>query len=111
MRDQYAGDISDLLKFSLLHCLAGKDHRLGIGWYYNPEHDGRSDGLHTEYRNELKWAPLDPVYNALAALKERSVAVLERLSIWPSKTRFHRTPVPQKRDRQSWAEKMQDALA
>jgi hypothetical protein len=41
MRDQYAGDISDVLKFAFLRALAGKDRTLGIAWYYAPGDDGR----------------------------------------------------------------------
>ena len=36
MRDQYAGDISDLLKLSLLRTLAAGDRSLGVGWYLQP---------------------------------------------------------------------------
>lgn len=34
MRDQYAGDVSDFLKFAFLRALAGEDRILGIAWYY-----------------------------------------------------------------------------
>ena len=61
MRDQYSGDISDLLKFAFLYRLAEQDRRLGVGWYYNTSDDGRRDGRHVEYRGEPKWACLDPV--------------------------------------------------
>jgi hypothetical protein len=44
MRDQYAGDISDVLKFAFLGTLAGTDRRLGIAWYYLSGDDGRPDG-------------------------------------------------------------------
>ncbi len=40
MRDQYAGDISDVLKFAFLRALSGVDRALGIAWYYVPGHDG-----------------------------------------------------------------------
>src|SRR4029079_15617641 len=40
MRDQYAGDISDVLKFAFLRALTGADRKLGIAWYYVPGHDG-----------------------------------------------------------------------
>ena len=33
MRDQYAGDISDVLKFAFLRTLAGQDKTLGVAWY------------------------------------------------------------------------------
>jgi hypothetical protein len=41
MRDQYACDISDLLKFAFLRALAAHDRSLAVCWYYNPDHDGR----------------------------------------------------------------------
>lgn len=52
MRDQYATDISDYLKFSLLRVFNQGARRLGIGWYYLPGHDGRNDGRHVEYKSE-----------------------------------------------------------
>jgi hypothetical protein len=74
MRDQYAGDVSDLLKFAFLRTLAADDKIIGLGWYYNPGHDGRSDGRHREYCDEPKWKPLDAaLWNALRGLPERSL--------------------------------------
>lgn len=72
MRDQYAGDVSDLLKLAFLRALAADDTTMGVGWYYNPEHDGRyRDDRHREYCDEPKWEPLDgPLLSALRALKE-----------------------------------------
>jgi hypothetical protein len=65
MRDQYAGDISDLLKFALLRTLAGNDKTIGVGWYYNHEHDGSfQDGCHREYCDEPKWKAVDALYSA-----------------------------------------------
>ena len=52
MRDQYAGDVSDVLKFAFLRALAGADRTLGIAWYYAPGDDGRADGRHLEWRDE-----------------------------------------------------------
>ena len=43
MRDQYAGDVSDVLKFALLRALARQDRTLGVAWYYAPGDDGRPD--------------------------------------------------------------------
>lgn len=110
VKDQYVGDISDLLKFSLLHSLAQIGYKIGIAWYYNPGHDGRPDGLHREYCNESKWASLDPVFSALKTLTERSVAAVEQLSIWPKETFFYAVPVPHKRTRENWAQKMRESL-
>lgn len=111
MRDQYAGDVSDVLKFSFLRAVAGADRRLGIGWYYVPGHDGRTDGRHLEWREAPAWYRLDPrVHQGLAALPERTVAALEAAPIWPERTLFHREPVEQK-VRGGWADGMRRALA
>jgi hypothetical protein len=112
MRDQYAGDVSDLLKFAFLRTLAAHDRTVGVGWYYNPESDGRfQDGRHREYCDELKWKAFDlSLFNALRELPERSVKALEELPIWPPKTRFHRLPVPPARHRRSWAIDMKNTL-
>jgi hypothetical protein len=112
MRDQYAGDVSDLLKFAFLRTLAGDDRTLGVGWYYNPGHDGRlKDGCHREYCQEPKWRFLDrALFDALGELPERSVSALEKLPIWPPKTRFHRIPVPSTGSRRSWAVDMHTVL-
>jgi hypothetical protein len=111
MRDQYAGDVSDLLKFAFLRTLSAAGKTIGVGWYYNPAHDGRPDGLHREYCDEPKWASFDlTLSNALRKLPEQSVAALEKLPIWPMKTRFHRVPVPSTGNRQAWACDMVKAL-
>jgi hypothetical protein len=52
VRDQYAGDVRDALKFSFLRALAGGDRTPGIAWYYAPRDDGRADGQHLEWRSE-----------------------------------------------------------
>lgn len=111
MRDQYAGDVSDLLKFALLRTLSAGDRTLGVGWYYNPEHDGRKDGCHREYCEEPKWKSFDAdLLKALRKLPERSVNALEKLPIWPTKTRFHHNPVKSAENRDSWASDMKAAL-
>lgn len=102
MRDQYAGDISDLVKFSFLRAVAG-DRRLGIAWYYVPEHDGSNDGKHREYRSNPGWAALDPeVFDYLASREIRSVRDLEAAPFWDRKTSFHRVPLPSRRERDDW---------
>ena len=111
MRDPYAGDLSDLLKFGLLRALALDDKTIGVGWYYNPTHDKLQDGRHREHCDEPKWKALDrTVWNALRALPDRSVKALEKLPIWPMNTRFHRIPVPRAGSRASWAGNMTAAL-
>jgi hypothetical protein len=95
MRDQYAGDVSDVLKFAFLRALAGADRKLGVGWYYVPDDDGRLDGRHLEWRNEPAWCQLDKELHAgLVTLRERSVAALEQAAIWPRGSLFHREPMP-----------------
>jgi hypothetical protein len=98
VRDQYAGDISDFLKYALLRALAATDRKLGVAWYYNPEHDGRTDGGHTEYASESKWSRMDsPLHQALVKFNSQSasepssriVANVESLPIWPDATVFH----------------------
>jgi hypothetical protein len=111
MRDQYAGDVSDLLKFAFLRVLAAKDRTIGVAWYYNPAYDRRPDGRHREYCDEPKWKSLDlAVWEALKELPERSVDALETLPIWPGQTHFHRVPLPAKGSRQSWVQDMKRAL-
>ncbi len=111
MRDQYAGDISDLLKLALLRALVGAGETLGVGWYYNPVNDGRPDGRYREYCEEIKWGVLDSaLWNALRELPQRSVDALEKLSIWPPGSRFHRVAVPPMQRRGSWALDMKAAL-
>jgi hypothetical protein len=116
MRDQYAGDISDMIKFSLLRALAGDDRTLGVAWYYHPENDGTDDGKHRLYLTEEKekWSSLDAqVFESLRPMKsgERSVAALETLPIWPQGVRFHRVPVPNRLRRADWVKDMADHLS
>ena len=69
MRDQYVGDISDVLKFAFLCSLTGNDRTLGIAWYYVPFDDGRPDGRHLEWKHEPAWRELDaPLHTGLSNL-------------------------------------------
>lgn len=111
MRDQYAGDVSDFVKFAFLRALIADDMRLGVAWYYVPEHDGGPDGRHLEWRGDLAWKELDPVlHEGLSHLPERSVEALERASIWPNGTLFHGDPVPTKEKRAVWSETKRKVL-
>jgi hypothetical protein len=111
MRDQYAGDISDVLKFAFLRALAADDKTLGIAWYYAPDNDGRADGRHLEWQDEAAWRLLDAQLHAgLSALPERSVAALERAAIWPKGALFHREPMPQRLRRSAWAARKRAAF-
>jgi hypothetical protein len=112
MRDQYAGDISDFLKFSLLRSIVAQGTRLGIAWYYVAGHDKRPDGRHLEYLDERSWRDLDPhLYDALASIRNnRSVRALEELEIWGPSTLFHSDAVETVSKRDTWAEGMANHL-
>ncbi len=111
VRDQYAGDVSDVLKFAFLRALAGDDRTLGVAWYYAPGDDGRADGRHLEWRGEPAWRLLDAQLHAgLSALPERSVAALERAMIWPNGALFHRDPMPPCVERGAWGARKRTAL-
>jgi len=112
MRDQYAGDISDFLKFSLLRSIVSKRMRLGIAWYYIAGHDRRADGRHLEYLDERSWRDLDPqLYDALESIRyNRSVRALEELQIWRTSTLFHSDAVEAVSKRVAWAEGMGNHL-
>lgn len=110
MRDQYAGDISDYLKFTFLRVVASEYDKFGMAWYYLPDHDGGLDGRHVEYLTEPAWSELDaPLYNALSILPQRTVASLEGQNFWPEGTLFHRTPVGTP-TRAEWVETMVEDL-
>jgi hypothetical protein len=112
MRDQYAGDISDFLKLSLLRSIVSSRTSLGIAWYYIAGHDMRPDGRHLEYLDEGFWRELDPqLYDALASIRNnRSVRALEELQIWGSPTLFHDDAVQVVSKRTAWAEGMAEHL-
>ena len=65
MRDQYAGDITDYLKFAFLRAVTPPDAHLGEAWYYVDRHDQRADGRHDEYLADPRYEPLDPPLYAL----------------------------------------------
>lgn len=112
MRDQYVGDISDMLKYSLLRHLAGGDRSLGLAWYYNPDHDGRNDGSHIEYLDDPHWGELDPpLWLALKSLPARSLSVVQALPIWPPSSTFHDVQVPSAIHRKAWANGMVEKLS
>lgn len=111
MRDQYAGDISDFVKFAFLRALVAEDMRLGVAWYYVPDHDGGPDGRHLEWREDAAFKELDPVlHEGLSGLPERSVTALERAPIWPIGTVFHGDPMPMKDARAAWSENKRQLL-
>jgi hypothetical protein len=60
MQDQYAGDVGDFGKFSLLKMLCGEQDSLGVVWYRYPDEKHLGDGRHTGYTEEEK----QPLYTA-----------------------------------------------
>jgi len=116
MRDQYAGDISDFLKFSFLRALvSNQEIKLGIGWFYVDVNDGRPDGKHTEYLEQTHLRDLDPVlFDHLSNIPERSVKALQELPVWKDTTSFHATPMPienSSASRQVWSWEMARKLS
>ncbi|MGH2616605.1 MAG: hypothetical protein ACRDJC_15315 [Thermomicrobiales bacterium] len=112
MRDQYAGDVSDFLKFAFLRALADRDRKLGVAWNCVPEHDGRPDGRPLEWRHAPAWQRLDPAVHAgLIGLRERSVDALERADFWPEGALFHREPMPRQLQRTEWAARKRAVLS
>jgi hypothetical protein len=97
MRDQYAGDVTDMIKFSLLRALTGEGRTLGMAWYFVDESDGRRDGRHREYIDEPGWPELDPAVHAALARVPASSPSVARLegdpSLWPQRVCFHRAPI------------------
>ncbi|MBW4656988.1 MAG: hypothetical protein KME20_28670 [Kaiparowitsia implicata GSE-PSE-MK54-09C] len=111
MRDQYAGDVSDVLKFALLRSLASSDRKLGVAWYYAPGDDGRPDGRHLEWRDEPAWRVLDAqLHEGLSTLPARTIASLEASAIWPAGSLFHREPMPSRIERAAWSKRKREAL-
>lgn len=113
MRDQYAGDVTDVAKVALLRRLTGAGHRLGVAWYYVTGHDGGTDGTLMGWAADPGWESLDPsAARAVAHLPARSVAALQAAAVWPAGTAFHGAPVPSDLGaRREWAAEMRAALA
>ncbi len=94
MRDQYAGDAGDLLKFAFLRALAGADRTLGIAWYYAPgDDDARMDGTSNGVMRWRGVCSIEELHTGLVTLPERSIAALKRAVIWPTGALFHREPI------------------
>jgi hypothetical protein len=110
MRDQYAGDISDYLKYAFLREVVPDNWILGVAWYYVPNNDGKPDGGRVGYLSEDEWSALDlGLYRELRFLSERTVAAVECLPIWPAGTIFHRDPV--ETNRAEWTKNMLNVLS
>ncbi|MGA9060121.1 MAG: hypothetical protein WB341_00510 [Terracidiphilus sp.] len=100
MRDQFAGDSTDWIKFSLLRTLAKNDRVIGIAWYYV----GHVEAVAGEHLDEDVWLELRQMR------EKRSVRAIEELPIWPKQTRFFRKPVPPQEYRKVWLEEMKECL-
>lgn len=125
MRDQYAGDISDFLKYALLRALARDDRKLGVAWYYNMDRDKRPDGKHIDYIQEDRWRSADEqlwlelnrFYVEFQRNPDfRKVTNIEQLRIWPVGTIFHGTNLEESvprylRNRPCWADLMTKQLS
>ena len=102
MRDDYAGDITDFVKFGLLRTLfGGTAGRLGMAWFLCRDHETTNDGNKTGYlkrdgdRAALRSLDAD-LYDKLARMVaggRRSVAQLQVDGILPRGTHFHDTPL------------------
>ncbi len=106
MKDQYAGDENDYVKFGLLRALCGRRLSVFVAWMLTPD-DGRTDGRRLAYleRREV-WRAHDPplfdTLQRLVARRARTVAALERRLPLP-RAKFHPALVPTTRaERQRW---------
>lgn len=100
MQDRYAGDLGDYAKCGLVRALCDGELPLGLVWYRVPDEAHNADGRHIDYlkpghRQRDALAACDPVLHAAFRAmvfdrRQRSVAALERLAIWPTGTRFYR---------------------
>jgi len=102
MRDQFAGDITDWIKFSLLRALAGEDRSLGIAWYYV------RDTLLVD-QEELD----RDVAIGIAQIRGSVKKLEERPEIWKGvkDVTFFGDPVPHIAGRAKWLERMAKSLA
>ena len=84
MKDQYVGDIGDFGKYGLLRYLNGRSLRIGVNWYLTPR-DGRTDGNHTEYLEDLRMRDYDAsLYDAMKEIayrEDKSVSLVERSGV------------------------------
>lgn len=86
MQDQYAGDIGDYFKLSLLEELLkapGPGRRLGVAWWKVANEADRNDGRHIDYLKRRKeWRDYNPaLFDHLKTQVDRrvrSISMLER---------------------------------
>lgn len=111
MRDHYAGDLSDLLKFNLLRSLVESDRKLGIAWFYVPGEDNPLDGKHRSWQSESRWESLNKnIHATLVTLSTQSVSALEDQLSWPAGVTYYGEPVPHHSHRPAWSADKQRKL-
>jgi hypothetical protein len=93
MKDQYAGDINDYLKYALLRGLAGAHAGTLQVWWMRTAGDGRSDGARLAYlKDPGRFRALDaPLFDALTEMisgGRRNVRAVQDAAILPC-ARFH----------------------
>ena len=117
MKDQYAGDISDYIKFSLLRAFMGGEGGLGVAWFHTDGHDNTTDGGHIEYLDDDSMEALDPhvfalLRNMILDEGQRRIATMELMSFWPDGSLFHNIPVPTKNvERSRWFEGVEEQMS
>ncbi len=93
MKDQYAGDVNDYVKYGLLRLLAGGPAPLLVARMLTPG-DGRNDGRHTGYLlKPEQWRVSDPelfdrLRRWMSRSPERSVGWIEKSDLLPG-ARFY----------------------
>lgn len=98
MKDQYAGDQNDYVKFGLLRALCGAELKPFIAWMHTPD-DAGSDGRRLGYLEDKgAWRAHDPkLFDALQAVVKkdaRNVKALEK-AVFIANATFSHAPIPQ----------------
>ena len=107
MKNQYAGDQNDYVKFGLLRALCGTELRPFVAWMLTPD-DTRTDGRRRDYLNDPRWQDHDPslheALNGIGASGQPDVATLERTVPLPGAS-FFREIVPDfVTERRQWSQ-------
>ena len=81
MKNQYVGDIGDYGKYGLLRFLQVSGIEIGINWYLTPD-DGRTDGEHTEYLDDVRMRVYDPeIFDSMQRImsqKSKNIMMVEK---------------------------------
>ena len=114
MKNQYAGDQNDYVKFGLLRALCGAELRPFVAWMLTPD-DDRGDGRRRDYAADPRWRDHDPeLHEALegvASLKKPTVAALERVLPLPDATFFADLVPDSREERAEWSRAERSAAA